>query len=321
MRRPLFSTPLSFLVLFATVFVSSEIFAQCGVNGFATPAAAITANATWQNQSVGSGTYAEFNVVPGNIYQFRYTNTGLSGYEWDMTISNASSVIAYNNDFTPTRDPWTGGTCPTGHTRPQSSDFYSTFSGSIRVNTDAWNGSCNNFVSGLGSAVLQYRTAPAAADPGFGVNTWNVEAFATANVNIPQPAARYGYYTDNNTNFNSTAFWTNTTSPSSASTWVGTGLVPNDIFSLRARRTGFPCNRYRLVLNNADEEVRVLLNGVQLFTSACCVTSATTVGDVNGYVLGATDQIEVRTSNLCGADNVFLELVPLSPAPPPFFSI
>lgn len=315
MRRPLFSTPLSFLVLFATVFVSSEVFAQCGVNGFATPATPVNATAAWQNLNVGSGTYAEFNVVPGNIYQFRYTNTGLSGYEWDMTLSNASSVIAYNNDFTPTRDPWTGGTCPTGHTRPQSSDFYSTFSGSIRVNTDAWNGSCNNFVSGLGSAVLQYRTAPAASDPGFGVNTWNVEAFATANVNIPQPAARYGYYTDNNTNFNSTAFWTNTTSPSSASTWVGTGLVPNDIFALRARRTGFPCNRYRLVLNNADEEVRVLLNGVQLFTSACCVTSATTVGDVNGYVLGATDQIEVRTSNLCGGDNVFLQLLPLAVPP------
>ncbi|MBL7778628.1 MAG: gliding motility-associated C-terminal domain-containing protein [Chitinophagales bacterium] len=311
MRKILCSAPLRFFVttlLFS--FLVQKEYAQCGVSGFATPATAITANATWQNQSVGSGTYAEFNVVPGNIYQFRYTNTGLSGYSWDMTLSNASSVIAYNNDFTPTRDPWTGGSCP-GNSRPQSSDFYSTFSGSIRVNTKAWNGACNDYVSGLGSAVLQYRTAPAASDPGAGAGVWNVEAFATSNVNIPQPLARYGYYVDNNLNFNSTAFWTNTTSPSSASTWVGTGLVPNDMFSIRARRTGFPCNRYRLVLNNANDDVRVVLNGTQLFSSACCISTATTVGDVNGYVLGATDNIEVRLSGTCTGDNVFLELVPL----------
>ncbi|MCS6935406.1 MAG: gliding motility-associated C-terminal domain-containing protein [Chitinophagales bacterium] len=297
------------------MIISLNAVGQCGLSAFAEPGGVLIPTTSWQSVSVGSGTYAEFSVAPNNIYQFRYTNTGLSGYAWDMTVSNASSVILYDNNFTPTRDPWTGGICPVS-TRPQSTDFFSTFSGTIRINTHAWDGfNCNGYVPGLGSAILEYRSAPAAGDPGPGINVWHVEAFATANINIPQLNARYGYYLDNNLSFNTQNFWSNLSSPSSASTWVGSGLVPNDIFVIRARRQGFPCNRYRLVLQNADDEVQVILNGNTLFTSSCCIGSATTVGDVNGYILDADDVIEVRTTNLCQPDNVFLELVPL-PVPP-----
>ncbi|MDW8420029.1 MAG: Ig-like domain-containing protein, partial [Chitinophagales bacterium] len=304
-------------LLFASLYflATGTVFSQCGLSAFQEPSGTFTPNTNWQNLNVGSGTYAEFNVSPNHIYQFRYTNTGLSGYVWDMTVSNASSVINYNNDFTPTRDPWSGGICPFT-SRPQSADFYSTFSGTIRINTKAWDGfNCNDWVPGLGSAVLEYRAAPVVGDPGPGNNVWNVEAFATSNINIPQPNARYGYYVDNNLNFNTQTFWAATSSPSSASTWVGSGLVPNDIFVLRARRQGFPCNRYRLVLQNADDDVRVFLNGNLLFSSSCCIGSATTVGDVNGYILSSTDNIEVRISGLCAPENVFLELQPLSVPP------
>lgn len=301
-----------FILLLLGLFIAPRLVAQCGLSSFPEPGLQLNSGLAWQNVNVGSGTYAEFTAVPNTIYQFRYSNTGLSGYEWDMTISNSSSIIPYNNDFTPTRDPWTGGSCPP-ISRPQSSDFYSTFAGTVRVNTKAWNGACNDWVSGLGSAVLQYRAATAANDPGPGQNVWHVEAFATTNINIPQPNARYGHYVDNNLNFNSTTLWTATSSPTSASTWVGNGITPNDQFVLRARRTGFPCGVYRLLLQNADDDVQVYRNGSLLYSAACCVGTPTVIGDPSGYVLNAGDLLEVRISALCVSDNVFLELQPVSP--------
>lgn len=301
MRKPLFSK--SLLLFIAALATSYSVLAQCGLSAFKSPAGNLTPNNAWQNVNVGSGTYAEFNVVPGNIYSFRYLGSSALSYTWDMTLSNSSAVIPYNNNLTPTLQPWTGGICP-GVNRPQSTDWYSTFSGTIRVNTKAFNGACNDHVFGLGSATLQYKTCPAASDPGTGNNVWHVEAFATASLNIPQPLARYGYYVDNNLNYNTAAFWAPTSNPATASTWVGCSEIPNDVFTLRARRTGFPCNLYRLFLNNSDDEIQIFLNGAPLYSAGCCVGSSTPIGDPNGYVLGANDNIEIRSNGVCAGEVV-----------------
>ena len=293
------------LILLAT---HNIVFAQCGLSAFKEPAANLNPTTTWQNVNVGSGTYSDFNIIAGNIYSFRYQSPSSSTYTWDMTLSNSSATLPYNNSTMPIRDPWTGGECPP-NARPQSAEWYSTFNGTVRVNTKAWNGICNDYVSGLGSAILQYKTCTATPDPGVGVNVWNVEAFVTTDLNIPNSNARYGYYVDNNTNINTAASWASSSSPSSAPGWTGCE-VPADNFTVRARRTGFPCGLYNLQLNASDDNVRVLVNGVQIYTAPCCINTPISIGNAAGYVLGATDNIEVLMSGTCAGDVVDLQLIP-----------
>ncbi|MFN8298208.1 MAG: hypothetical protein U0T75_03810 [Chitinophagales bacterium] len=60
----------------------------------------------------------------------------------------------------------------------------------MRVNTKTFDGTCHDYVPGLSSATLQYKVCTPAADPGIGNNSWNVEAFATGDIAIPNTNAR-----------------------------------------------------------------------------------------------------------------------------------
>ncbi len=307
--------PLSLKLILAAVlltvasFFTTEIFAQCGLASF-NQGGTLTPTGTWQNVpgGVGSGTYVDFNVSAGNIYSFRYVGSTVLGYNLDMTVSSSSAAIPYNNSLTPINDSWSGGIACPNTPRPGSAEWYSTFSGTVRVNTHLWNGACNSWVPGAGSATLQYKVCPPAADPGSGTNQWTVDAFATADIAIPNLNARYGYYMDGNLNFNTTSAWGATGRPSDAATWVGCE-VPNDNFTIRARRTGFPCGYYNINVNNADDDIRIYVNGTQIFNAPCCINSATLA---SAYVLGPTDNVEIRMSGLCGSDRTSVTFVPQS---------
>lgn len=286
-----------------------QSFGQCGLSSYPEGGTS-TPTGTWQSVNVGSGTYADFNVTAGNIYSFRYSGSTVLGYDWDMTVSSSSAIIPYNNSLTPLNDSWTGGVVCPNTPRPTSAEWYSTFNGTFRVNTHLWNGTCHNFVGGIGSAVLQYKVCPTSPDPGPGTNQWVVDAFATADVAIPNLDARYGYYTDGNLNFVTTAAWGTTGRPSDASSWIGCE-VPNDNFAIRARRVGFPCGYYKINVNNADDDIRIYVNGTQIFSAPCCITSTTLAAS---YVLGASDQVEIREVDKCGTGlaNVSFVLQPVS---------
>lgn len=310
MRKPLFCfnrNKTVALLAFLVFLAPKAILAQCGLSAFPEPAGALNPTAAWQQVDVGSGTYADINVTSGNLYSFRYLGSSVLTYKWDMTISNTSAVIVYNNSTSPLRDPWTGGICPPGGNPPQSSDWYSTFNGTVRVNTKTFDGTCHDYVPGLGSATLQYKVCTPAADPGIGSNSWNVEAFATGDIAIPNTNARWGYYNDANIGFNSQNYWALTSSPNTASGWVGCEM-PEDMFTIRARRTGFPCNYYNLTLATADDDVAVYINGNQVYSAACCA-SGINLGD---FVLGSADNIEVRFTALCGGDQVNLVVTPVA---------
>ncbi len=314
MRKCLFSRTTTFRFLFFTVILFSinEITqAQCGISAFTT-GGSLTPSAAWANVSVGSGTYTSFNASPGRIYSFDYvTASAVLPYVWDMTLSTASGVLPYNNSVTPIQDPWTGGNCPPV-VRPESSEWWSgSFTGLVSVNTHSWNTSnntCNAWVPGQGSAILSYKECIPSSDPGSGNNAWNVEAFATADISIPIPAARYGVYVDNNLNFVTTAFWAANSNPSTAAGWSGCE-VPNDNFAIRARRTGFPCGLYTVSDNAHDDNLQIYVNGGLIYNAGCCVAGGV-VGSPTGYVLNSTDNIEVRLVDVCGAGlaNVGLNL-------------
>lgn len=300
------------VLLTAASLFTTEIFAQCGLASF-NQGGTLTPTGTWQNVpgGVGSGTYVDFNVTAGNIYSFRYVGSTVLGYNWDMTVSGSSAAIPYNNSLTPINDSWSGGIACPNTSRPGSAEWYSSFAGIFRVNTHLWNGNCNGFVGGAGSAILQYKVCNPSPDPGTGTNQWIVDAFATADIGIPNLNARYGYYVDGNLNFNTTSAWGATGRPSDAATWVGCE-VPNDNFTIRARRTGFPCGYYNINVNNADDNIRIYVNGTQIFDAACCVNSTTLAAP---YVLGPNDNVEVRLVGICGSDLANVSFV-AQPNPP-----
>lgn len=300
MRKRLFSKlSLSFVFALALIAVfSNTALAQCGISA-SNEGGTLVPGGTWNNVSVGSGTYVNFNTTPGRIYSFRYsTNSAILPYVWDMTLSTSSGVLNYNNSLTPVQDPWTGGQCPTT-ARPESAEWWSgTFNGVLAVNTNSFDGSvCTGYVPGQGSAILEYKECVPSLDPGAGNGVWNVEAFATADIAIPVPDARYGYYVDNNLNFVTTNFYANTASASSAPGWVGCE-VPNDRAAIRARRTGFPCGLYTISDNAHDDNIQIYVNGTLIYNAGCC-TAAGVIGNTNGYALGSTDNVEIRLVDVC----------------------
>ncbi len=205
--------------------------------------------------------------------------------------------MTYDNSLSPVRDPWTGGSCPP-IPRPESAEYYTgAFGGVVSVNTHSWSAgtNCVGYVPPQGSALLSYKECVPSADPGSGSSVWNVEAFATTDITIPVPAARYGYYIDNlGTSFNTQNYWTSTLNPSSASTWTGC-MMPSDHFTIRARRTGFPCGRYIVSLVDAQDSFQLYINGVLSH-------STTTPGQIADLVLGSSDNIEIRMVATCAAD-------------------
>ncbi|MCW5906397.1 MAG: gliding motility-associated C-terminal domain-containing protein [Chitinophagales bacterium] len=293
-------------------FLSNELYAQCGLSNF-NQGGTQTPTGAWQNVpgGVGSDTYVNFNVTAGNIYSFRYTGSTVLGYNLDMTLSSTSAILPYNVSATPINDSWSGGiACPAGP-RPTSAEWFSTFTGTLRVNTHLWNGACQNWVSGAGSTTLQYKVCTPSPDPGTGTNQWIVDAFATTDITIPNLNARYGYYVDGALNFNTTASWGALGRPSDAASWVGCE-VPNDNFIIRARRTGFPCGYYNINVNNSDDDIRIFVNGTQIFNAGCCIGSTTLASP---YVLGPTDNVEIRLRAVCGSDQANVSFVPQAVPP------
>lgn len=292
------------LGLFVFVFLAPDVaHAQCGLSSFAGPGSPYTPTTTFQNtQGTGSGTYDDFNVTSGNIYSFYCTPTrdpNTNNY-FDLTVSSTSSVIVYNNSVTPIENSWTGGTCLS--TPPVSStDWYANYTGTVRINVNSWNGTCHAWVAGQGSAVLSYKECVPTGDPGPGNGVWNVEAFATTDITIPAAIAnaRYGTYVDNTsgTNFVTTNYWLQASNPSTATGWTGCQMPPNN-FVVKARRLGFPCSPYTIVVNKGVGAIVIYLNGNQIY-SGNNITSAVTVGN---YALTLTDLVEIRLLDDCAAN-------------------
>lgn len=311
MAKGLQSLKVVLFFVFFSFFFSNLLFAQCGVGG-PNEGGTLSPTGTWQTINVGSGTYVDVPVFINNFYSFRYINNNLlynNGNRIDMTLAATSGIINYNDNFTPLLNPWTGGICPPNtNNRPTSTDWFASYTGTLSVYTKTFTtaNTCANWVSGQNSAILQYKTCPAQPDPGAGINQWNVEAFATTDISIPNLNARYGYYSTNTVSLNTTADWSPTTSPSSAANWSGCE-VPPDKFTIRARRRGFTCQPYELTINSADDLVRVYLNGTQIYNGGLVAGVA-----LGTYVLGANDELEVRMTGLCNPDLVDFAVTPVS---------
>ncbi|HWB64526.1 MAG TPA: SprB repeat-containing protein, partial [Chitinophagales bacterium] len=297
--------------------LNNMLNAQCGLSSYQ-QGSTLTPTTSFQTVNAGGGTYVDFNVTQGKIYSFYYgSGTASNGYIWDMTLSSSSTTLAYNNSTTPLRDSWTGGSSCANQTRPGSAEWYATYTGTVRVNVHSYSGStCYSYVSGQNSSVVYYKVCPTSADPGDGSNNWNVDAYATTDLSIPNSDARYGYYTDNisGLRFKSTNYWASNSTPASATGWSGCATIEPENFVVRARRKGFTCGAYKVQINSADDLVKIYINGTAIYTSSSTISSATIVGNTNGYVLGTNDEVEIRFNGLCSTNQVDVQLVAVTPS-------
>ncbi|MCP4441894.1 MAG: T9SS type A sorting domain-containing protein [Aureispira sp.] len=145
-------------------------------------------------------------------------------------------------------------------------------------------------------------------NPGtFGNNVWNVYAYNGRSLNLS--AAYQGYYVDNNLSVNTLNFWTSGGTPSSASGYVGC-TVGTDNHTTVHKRQGFPCGTYRIDVAGHDDEIRIYVNGGQVFEHIGCCDAH------NGIwtgILGSSSTIEIRTAEGGGGSNTRVNVVNITP--------
>jgi hypothetical protein len=147
----------------------------------------------------------------------------------------------------------------------------------------------NNCSVTVSSSTVNVQAIPTAPTPTvFGNNVWNVYCYdGRAFVSY------YGYYTENNLSFNSTTRWANT--PSAANAASGLAYqgcnIPIDQHSTIHKRTNFTCGYYQLDIPSHDDDVTVLVDGVQVFQHIGCCDAHTNVW--TGF-LGASSTVEIR---------------------------
>jgi hypothetical protein len=159
------------------------------------------------------------------------------------------------------------------------------------------------------------------ADPGFGINKWNVNAYSYDKINTSAnnyvedfnslstlatstKFVNYGHYTDNNVSINTIANWNLGNNPSNSSTWNGCSLK-DDYFVTRFRRKGFPSGFYKISLPHNDDGIKIYLNGTEIYSyNGCC----TDKGVIFQGALCSTSELEIRMIERIDASRLVLNI-------------
>lgn len=143
----------------------------------------------------------------------------------------------------------------------------------------------------------------------FGANQWNVSCYNGRNLNLSGVTYR-GYYVDNNLNINTVNSWASASTPSNAASYDGCSVgIDNHTFV--HKRQGFPCGVYNLNITGHDDEIRLYINGGQVWNFAGCCTNHGTVW--TGY-LTSSSTVEIRVAEGGGGSNLAMNLANITPA-------
>lgn len=139
----------------------------------------------------------------------------------------------------------------------------------------------------------------------YGDNEWKVYTYTGTNINMSD-AVYKGVYTQTTLGFNTQDSWAKNSNPSTAPNWTGCP-VTDDNFLFIHRREGFPCGRYRLVMEDWDDDTYVSVNGVQVWSHGGWSggVGAQTIGT---YYLNDNSRIEVKTHEGNGDANARLSI-------------
>ena len=146
------------------------------------------------------------------------------------------------------------------------------------------------------------------AGTNWGANTWNVAAYNGRDLDLAGVTYR-GYYIENNLNINTQNHWTSGGTPSDAPSYDGCS-VGTDNHTTVHRRQGFPCGDYRIDIAGHDDEIRIYVNGGQVFEHIGCCDSHSGVWS---GLLNSSSTVEIRTAEGTGDSNTSVNFIDISP--------
>ncbi|MDD2982661.1 MAG: T9SS type A sorting domain-containing protein [Crocinitomicaceae bacterium] len=126
------------------------------------------------------------------------------------------------------------------------------------------------------SSVKVNITSPSGDPAVFGENAWNVYGYNGNSTTLSNNNYRGRYIQPvlSTTNFgvNTQNYWSNGKSPSVAGTTIDNGnlwsgcTTTDDAFTFVHKRKGFPCGNYTFTMTNWDDETRVIIDGVNIWS-------------------------------------------------------
>ena len=240
--------------------------------------------------AIGGSQSVCYGQQPANAFTNTTTPTSgcsiINGYQWQSSVDSVT---------------WTNISGATALTYAVPSALTAT-TWYRRVTTDA----CDNSAATIPVKVTVNVVAPGNPTV-FGNGVWNDyvysdDAFTTY----------AGYYTEPLLSFITTSRYTTAQSPSSASGYQGC-LVNPTYFSVSMKRTNFMSAIYQIDLTADDDQVFLLINGIQVYTKGCCTVPASPVYNIWTGPLGPTDQVEIRWVQFAGGSDVGMNFTPVTP--------
>ena len=214
------------------------------------------------------------------------TATGANTYTWSSSPSDPTITYLNANNSSISINP--SGT-PPGPT--------------TYIYTVVGNNGCNTASTTRNITVQNVPSSPATTT--FGNGTWNVYAYNGTTIT---PSSYYGYYTESNLSFNTTSRWTAASGPSAATAVTGppaslgyTGCTVSVPWAISFKRTNIPCGYYQIDMPAHDDNVYLLIDGVQVYTQGYTTTSITNIW--TGFI-GPSTTVEFQLVNTGGPGNL-----------------
>lgn len=240
-------------VILVYLMVFGSVQAQCPLSSDLQGGTIVPDACGWQSTSdIGSGTYINVNVHNGGIYDFSHCNALNWGNSQLGGYVVGSGVLFYNDD----NGPFCNGT-------RASVTWNSNITGQIAVGSNI--SPCQGWVGGGAgnSGVLDYRCTGPGNPAVYGNGEWILYGWNAGDANGGSGAwtnCYSGFMTVAPLSFNTTSLWNATGSPSDAGSFLGCAIAPNN-HSWSAKRTGFACDVYQVVVDYHDDLAQVIING------------------------------------------------------------
>lgn len=154
----------------------------------------------------------------------------------------------------------------------------------------------------------------------FGSGVWNAYVYSgqalSSNPNTINSNIYLGRYIENNLSFNTQTRWGNTAGPVAADASQGAGNAyqgcphPGPVgqqYSVSLKRTNIPCGYYQIDIPAHDDDVRLFINGTQVFVHVGCCDSHTNVW--TGFI-SPTTTVEFQFQNGGGPGYLQVTIAP-----------
>jgi len=177
---------------------------------------------------------------------------------------------------------------------------------------------CSTVTGGITRTVTVATPAPGNPSD-YGDNKWNVYGYVGRDLDFGVTTSEYaGFYSVATLGFDTQASWNKNSSPSFYSGTNGyTGCtLPIENFTFVHKRKGFPCGSYTIQMENWDDDSRLYINGVQVW-SFVGYSGGQPVQNIGTFNLDANSTIELRVEENGGDANAKLVITPINASTAP----